>query len=315
MADGHLAGARRSKFTDPDITADGAARASVAFTGLKTLWINSGTLCNLECANCYIESSPTNDQLVYIKADEAAPIIDEAIAMGAEEIGITGGEPFMNREIFRIVSYALERGVGVLLLTNAMKPMMRPSVRAQLFELIADFPERFRLRISFDHFTAALHDGERGEGAFASALEGAKWLSDIGAALSVAGRFELSESESDARHGYQSLFEQHELNLNAADPADLVLFPEMAIDGDPPEITTDCWDILNKAPSDIMCASSRMVVKRKGADKPSVLACTLIAYDDFFDLGETLEAARQPVKLKHPFCASFCVLGGSNCSG
>jgi hypothetical protein len=81
-----------------------------------------------------------------------------------------------------------------------------------------------------------------------------------------------------------------------------------------PEITTACWDILGKSPDALMCASSRMVVKRKGAKKPSVLACTLLPYDPAFELGETLAAAEGPVALNHPHCAKFCVLGGASCS-
>ena len=38
----------------------------------------------------------------------------------------------------------------------------------------------------------------------------------------------------------------------------------------------------------MMCATSRMVVKRKGEDKPTVLPCTLIPYDQRFDMGATL---------------------------
>ena len=63
-----------------------------------------------------------------------------------------------------------------------------------------------------------------------------------------------------------------------------------------------------------MCASSRMVVKRKGADAPAVLACTLLAYDEQFELGQTLREASKPVPLNHPHCAKFCVLGGAACS-
>ncbi len=81
-----------------------------------------------------------------------------------------------------------------------------------------------------------------------------------------------------------------------------------------PEITTACWGILNKSPNDVMCASSRMVVKRKGADKPVVLACTLLPYSPEFEMGETLEHAEADVKLNHRHCAKFCVLGGASCS-
>jgi hypothetical protein len=63
-----------------------------------------------------------------------------------------------------------------------------------------------------------------------------------------------------------------------------------------------------------MCAAARMVVKRKGAASPAVLACTLLAYDPQFELGRTLVEAARPVALNHPYCASFCVLGGAACS-
>jgi hypothetical protein len=93
-----------------------------------------------------------------------------------------------------------------------------------------------------------------------------------------------------------------------------MLFPEMDASRDVPEITEACWGILHRAPESVMCASSRMVVKRRGAERPAVLACTLLAYDERFELGATLADARGPVALNHPHCASFCVLGGAACS-
>jgi hypothetical protein len=65
----------------------------------------------------------------------------------------------------------------------------------------------------------------------------------------------------------------------------------------------------------MMCATSRMVVRRKGAAGPVVLACTLLVDDPQFELGPTLVAASRPVALNHPHCARFCVLGGASCSG
>jgi hypothetical protein len=44
------------KFRDPLITARGEPRAHVALKALETLWFNIGTLCNLTCQNCDIES-------------------------------------------------------------------------------------------------------------------------------------------------------------------------------------------------------------------------------------------------------------------
>jgi len=69
---------------------------------------------------------------------------------------------------------------------------------------------------------------------------------------------------------------------------------------DVPEITTACWGILKKSPDSVMCAHSRMVVKRKGAAAPVVLSCTLLPYDDAFEMGETLAEARRRVPAQPP---------------
>ena len=122
------------------------------------------------------------------------------------------------------------------------------------------------------------------------------------------------EPEADMRAGYARLFASLGIELDASDPVELVLFPEMDARADVPEITEACWGILGKRPEEVMCASSRMVVKRRGADRPAVLACTLLAYDEQFELGSTLAEASRPVALNHPHCAKFCVLGGGACS-
>ena len=134
------------------------------------------------------------------------------------------------------------------------------------------------------------------------------------ASFVAAGRSIFGEGDTESRAGYAALFAKHGFKIDAQDPATTVLFPEMDESVDVPEITTACWGILNISPRTIMCASSRMVVKRKGADKPAVLACTLLPYTPEFELGDTLAEAEGAVKLNHPHCAKFCVLGGARCS-
>ncbi|MEM6408590.1 MAG: radical SAM protein [Pseudomonadota bacterium] len=305
------------KFQDPYITAKGEARASVYLSDPQTLWFNTGTLCNIECANCYILSSPTNDALVYITADEVSDYLDQLDQRnwGVREIAFTGGEPYMNPEMNEITRRSLERGYEVLVLTNAMRPMMRRKVQDGISALIAEFGDKLTFRISIDHYSEALHDEERGKGSFARMLEGVAWLRDQGARLAVAGRSVWAESEVEAREGYARLFAEHDLKIDPQNPAMTMIFPEMDEQVEVPEITTACWGILNKSPDAMMCASSRMVVKRRGAKKPAVLACTLLPYDEQFELGETLEEAEGAVQLNHPHCAKFCVLGGASCSG
>ena len=304
------------KFSDPAATAKGEIRATVAYTGTKTLWFNTGTLCNIECVNCYIESSPSNDRLVYLGLADVVPYLDELEAAGESgiEIGFTGGEPFMAPEIIDILKVVLERGFRVLMLTNAMQPMLRPRVKGGLIDLRERFGGRLVMRVSLDHYTAELHDTERGEGSFESTMTGLRWLATNGFTVALAGRTMWGEEDAEARAGYGTLIKEVGLAIDPADISQLVLFPEMDAKSDPPEITVDCWGILKVSPDDQMCASQRMVVKRKGAASASVVACTLLPYDEQFELGRTLAEARGEVALNHPYCASFCVLGGGSCS-
>lgn len=305
--------AMSAKFSDPAVTAKGEARAAVALHALDTLWFNTGTLCNITCAHCYIESSPKNDRLVYLSLEDVRLYLDEIERdrLRTKLIGFTGGEPFMNAEMIAILRETLSRGFEALVLTNAMRPMMR--AKAQLLELKAEFGARLRLRVSLDDPRAEIHDSERGQGTYAKTLAGLRWLAANGFIVDIAGRGFAHEAETELRTRFQALFDDIGLKLDAADPAALVIFPEMDLSADPPEITNACWGILKKDPREVMCASARMVVKRKGAAAPAVLACTLLPYDPQFELGASLRDASGPVALNHKYCASFCVLGGASC--
>jgi uncharacterized Fe-S cluster-containing radical SAM superfamily protein len=317
---------RQGKFRDPDWTASGERRAQVALQSLRTLWINTGSLCNIECRNCYIESSPENDRLAYITRAEVASFLDEIAreALPTREIGFTGGEPFMNPDIIAMLGDALARGHSVLVLTNAMQPMQRARLQSGLLALRDEYgATRLTIRVSLDHYGKVLHEEERGPDTYDKTVEGIDWLAANRFALALAGRTYSGESEESLRAGYRRLAHERGWPIDAKDPVSLVLFPEMDVRVDVPEITTSCWGILQKSPSDVMCAASRMVAKRKGAPHPVVLPCTLLPYDPAFEMGATLsDAARAnsgmfdhgAVKLCHPHCAKFCVLGGGSCS-
>jgi uncharacterized Fe-S cluster-containing radical SAM superfamily protein len=295
-----------AKFQDALVTAKGERRASVTLRRLDTLWINTGTLCNLACASCYIESSPTNDALVYMTLAEAEAFLNEAQALGTREIGFTGGEPFMNREVPAMIEAALARGFEVLVLTNAMRPMRRFEARLALLA-----GPKLTMRVSLDHHTMSVHEAERGAGSWVKALDGLKWLGANGFRIAVAGRQLPGETPQEAQQGYATLFGELGLTVEGG----LTLFPPMHAAADVPEITEACWGILDLSPAAMMCASSRMVVKRRGETQARVVACTLLPYDDQFSLGATLAEARPKVMLNHPHCAKFCVLGGASCSG
>ena len=302
------------KFQHPFLTAKGEPRAQVALRSLDTLWFNTGTLCNLTCQHCYIESSPKNDRLVYLTAAEVAEYLDEIEAGGLPTslIGFTGGEPFMNPELPGMLEDVLSRGFRALVLTNAMKPMAK--CKPSLLKLRDRFGDRLTIRVSIDHYGPRVHEVERGKRSWRPTIEGLLWLSRNGFSPHVASRRLSGESEAAIRGGFAALLAELGVGIDAANPVALTVFPEMDATTDVPEITEACWGILGKSPESVMCASARMVVKRKGEAHPTVLACTLLPYDSRFELGRTLAEASGAVPLNHPHCAKFCVLGGGACS-
>lgn len=302
------------KFKDPFITAKGEVRAHVDLQELRTLWLNTGSVCNLACENCYIESSPKNDRLSFINAEDVSPLLREIseLQLPVNLIGLTGGEPFANPEIMKILSLILEQGLEALVLTNGYKAIKKHYFSLKAFQ--GQYGEKLKLRISLDHYTLEVHEKERGVGTFEETLACLKWLTEEGFSVSIAGRSLIKDNSLDAINSFQELLDSRSIKMNLAMGDNIVIFPEMDQKHDVPEITTDCWDILSKKPQDQMCASERMIVKKKGRDKISVMPCTLLAYDEQFDLGHNLKDAKTRVQLNHPFCAKFCVLGGASCS-
>lgn len=305
--------AKAKKFIDPLITNDGKERAYVDLKELKTLWFNSGTRCNLHCQNCYIESSPTNDRLAYITDSEVVPFLEEIKTekYPVELIGVTGGEPFLNPHMIPIIIETLKRDLEILVLTNAVNVINR--YKEKLIEIKKTYGDKLHLRISLDHHTKEFHEKERGENTFDKTIENIKWFTQEGFNISIAGRSLTDENLEQATKSYEELLKKSDIKIDLEN-GKLVVFPEMDMNRDVPEITTECWGILNKTPEQQMCSTERMIVKRKEDEKPTVLPCTLLAYDHQFDLGETLKDSKERVQLNHKFCAQFCVLGGASCS-
>ena len=300
-----------NKFKDPITTADGSTRAFIEAKKIKTLWFNTGTLCNIECKNCYIESSPKNDRLVYITFEEVKLFIDEAIdkKLGTKEIGFTGGEPFMNKDVLKMIEYSLSKNFKVLVLSNAMKPMLNRKE-----DLLKINHQDLTIRVSIDHYQKEKHEEIRGKNTFNVMMEGLKWLNQNNFNYALATRLLWGEQEDQLRDNFNLFIDKNNLKLDAKSKEQLVTFAEMDEKVDTPEITTACWNLLGKNPDDIMCSSSRMVVKKKTSLKPSVIACTLLPYEDEFDLGQNLTNSLKKIYLNHKHCSKFCVLGGSSCS-
>ena len=143
-------------------TPDGEPRGYIDSARIEELWFHTGTTCNLSCPFCLEGSRPGDNRLNRIHFEDAHPFVDEALEMGVERFSFTGGEPFVIRDIVRILDYALDYR-PCLVLTNGTDPLIK---RMKDILPLLDKPHPINFRISIDHPAAAHHDAGRGEGNF-----------------------------------------------------------------------------------------------------------------------------------------------------
>ncbi len=119
--------------------------------------------------------------------------MDRAVELGLERLYITGGEPFVRRDIFALLRHATEtHGLETIVLTNAT--FVRGPVRSGIDGLDRD---RVRFQVSIDGAQRVTNDAIRGRGTFDGALHGARELSDLG--------FEVSLTTVTTRHNLAEL--------------------------------------------------------------------------------------------------------------
>jgi AdoMet-dependent heme synthase len=86
---------------------------------LDTLWFQvAETLCNLRCNHCFISCSPENHTLNLMSFKQVLPYLQEAVHLGVKEFYFTGGEPFVNPHLPKILEATLRIGPATVL-TNA----------------------------------------------------------------------------------------------------------------------------------------------------------------------------------------------------
>ncbi len=290
-------------------TTDGSPRGYIEPHALRELWFHTGTACNLACPFCLEGSSPGDNRLQLMKLDDVRPFIDEAVNLGVEQFSFTGGEPFVAKDMVKILAYA-SRFRPCLVLTNGTEPVLQ---RLHQITTLTNSLHPVSFRISIDYPDRERHDSGRGGGSFDNAMAGIRELHKLGFHVSVARQMAPDENTDAVTAEYRALFRQHEL----PDDMTLVAFPDFMPPGSHPEtpqITEHCMTHYQTAESrrHFMCAFSKMVIKTKGLTK--VYACTLVDDDPEYNLGSTLtESLNQRISMKHHRCFS-CFSYGSSCS-
>ena len=141
------------------------------FTGLHFELTNQ---CNLRCTHCYnIEYLDSSDDDIDVETIKR--IIDKSLEIGCRDIGFSGGEPFMRKDILELITYAKDHPIHIL--TNGM--LISQKVINQLNaikNLLIEF------RISIDGLKS--HKNIRGI-PYKYALNGVKRLLDNGYVTTV----------------------------------------------------------------------------------------------------------------------------------
>ena len=290
-------------------TPAGEARGYIQPHTLAELWFHTGTACNLACPFCLEGSKPGDRRLGRVTFADVQPFIDEAVQLGVRQLSFTGGEPFIVKDLLRILDYALERA-PCLVLTNGVDAV--PARLGKLAELRAR-PHPLSLRVSIDYPDPARHDAARGTGNFLKAWRTLGLLHGAGFRVSIARQMEPGEERRTVEERYRALMQQYGL------PQDLniVAFPDFGSPGERrsvPQVTENCMRQYQTAATrgEFMCAYSKMVVKRNG--RMRVYACTLVDDDPAYDQGGTLAESRgRRVMLRHHRCFS-CFKFGASCS-
>ena len=290
-------------------TQDGSPRGSIQAHGMRELWFHTGTACNLACDFCLEGSKPGDTRLDLVKLDDVAPYIDAALALDVEQFSFTGGEPFLAKDIIKILALAAQHR-PCLVLTNGTEAVQR---RALELAPLTDAPHQISFRVSLDYPTAEDHDSGRGAGNFVQAVAGLRMLHEIGFPVSVARHMQPGEDGAAVAAAYAALFAANQLPATLS----LVAFPDFALPGAHPQvphITKNCMTAFQTEETrrNFMCAFSRMIVKQDG--KMRIFACTLVDDDPDYDLGPDLaESLAEPISMKHHRCYS-CFAYGSSCS-
>lgn len=289
----------------PDLADDAPA---VELGHLDDLWFQvAGTVCNLRCSHCFISCSPENHAFGFLGLEEVMAWVERARPLGVKEYYLTGGEPFMNRELPAMVEGILEVGpVSILtngtLLRDEDLERMRAADRSSAYSL--------EIRVSIDGPDAETNDAVRGEGTFRRAMDGVRKLLDHGF-LPIVTATRVWPDEEDDR--VRRTFLERLRGLGYEKPR-IKILPSLKIGRealrdrgyDPHEVVT-AQMMEGYDEGQLLCSRSRIVTDR------GVHVCPILLDDPDSLLGTSLEAARRPFRLRHQACYT-CWLHGAICS-
>lgn len=125
--------------------------------------------CNLSCPYCFMDTD--NEFEDKLSLDEIKNLLDFLSGWGVKQLTITGGEPLLDPDLFKVIRHAKSRGMTVGFATNGT--LLNPQNRRKIAESGTD-----RVSVSIDG-VGDTHDKLHGVGTYEKALEGFEGLAEI----------------------------------------------------------------------------------------------------------------------------------------
>jgi len=274
---------------------------------LDNLWFQvAGTLCNIQCEHCFISCSPVNHNFEFMNYNQVNRFLQESIQKGVKEYYFTGGEPFMNKDIFRILEKTLQIGPATVL-TNGM--LIKPQYAEKLKTISDNSIYSLELRVSIDGYTKEMNDAIRGRGVFKKAIEGVKRLVDNGFLPIITITKTWDDNEDDkVLKGFIETLKQHGYSRPR-----IKILPSIKIGKE--AVRTKGYNeyeyvsgemLIDYEISNLICANSRIITNK------GVYVCPILIDSPDALLGSTLEEASKSYELKHQACYT-CYLFGAIC--
>ena len=280
----------------------------VALDHLDDLWFQvAGTVCNLECRHCFISCSPHNRSFGFLGLDVVRRILEESVALGVKEYYFTGGEPFLNSDMVKILEQTLHYGPATVLtngtvLKDEWLARLRGAEAASLYSL--------EFRVSIDGYCAADNDPIRGPGTFDRALRGLRQLLAHGfLPIVTVARTRDDQQDADLLAGFTEV-----LQANGCDRVRIKILPTLRIGAEvqrsrgyqiEERVTPDM--MVGFDPAQLICSHSRIVTDQ------GVYVCPILIEAPDAMLGATLAESTSAYCLRHHACFT-CYQYGAICA-
>lgn len=280
----------------------------IELRALDELWFQvAGTVCNLTCRHCFISCSPHNHSFEFLSYEQVEDALQESADYGIREYYFTGGEPFLNRDLVRMLQRTLEFGPATVLTNGTvLKSEWLRELRT------AELQSRYSLefRVSIDGPTAAINDPVRGAGTFDRAMKGVVQLCehDFLPIITMTQTWDDADSLQILK-SFRSVLKQH-----GCDRPRLKVLPRLKI-GAEEQRTAGYDDTERITPSmiqgfdrdQLLCHHSRVITSR------GVYVCPILLEAADGKMGDSLRQSLGSYPLSHGACYT-CYQYGAICS-